>query len=91
MTWTETSRDVSAEFNVVSRLHVQSNSGLDATVRVDGCVDLRRYYNGAPHDDAVISENDIDYIHICDLAAFIAELEALKAMALARIWEGKAP
>lgn len=40
-------------------------------VRWDGCCDIRRYYNGYVYGDKNVPEDEIDYIHICDLREFI--------------------
>ena len=42
----------------------------------DGCVHIERYTNGT------ISEDNRDYIHICDLDKFIQELQEVKDKAL---------
>lgn len=42
------------------------------------CVHLHSYSNGAmPGDEG--REDDVDYLHICDLDDFIEELQALRA------------
>jgi hypothetical protein len=48
-------------------------AGWAATIRADGCVDLRRWFN----DD----DDDTDELHLCDLAATIARLAALGDLA----------
>jgi hypothetical protein len=47
-------------------------------IRSDGCVEITRWFNDPGEKD-----EDGDYIHICDLDAFIAELQAVKAAAIA--------
>lgn len=37
----------------------------------DGCCDIRRYYNGYTYEDKDVPDDDVDYIHICDLREFI--------------------
>ena len=45
----------------------------EATCRWDGCTDLHAFFNG---DDSG-NEESTDYIHICELPNFIAQLQAL--------------
>ena len=53
------------------------NKEWSADVRFDGCVHLRRYYNSpGPHADQ-------DYLHICDLDEFIAQMQELRELAKA--------
>ena len=40
----------------------------------DGCCDIRRYYNGYTYKDTKVPEDEVDYIHICDLRGFIKML-----------------
>lgn len=37
----------------------------------DGCCDIHRYYNGYVYGDKDVPDDEIDYIHICDLREFI--------------------
>ena len=37
----------------------------------DGCCNIYRYYNGYTYRDKNISEDEVDYIHICNLRKFI--------------------
>lgn len=41
----------------------------------DGCIDLRRYWNGDTADNN--SEDNVDYIHICEVKEFIKELQSV--------------
>lgn len=41
------------------------------------CWHLYSYYNGAMPDDD--SDDDVDYVHICDLDEFIGHMQALRA------------
>ena len=52
-----------------------------ARVKFDGCVDFMRYHNW-PKDAAPAGrEEDVDYIHICDVDDMIARLQAIKEAA----------
>jgi len=87
------SRDVAEAYGVTTSVKAKRddsvNGPLSAVIRVDGCVHLRRYYNGTtPEQD---DRDETDYIHICDLAAFIKELTELRDFALANLWEGEDP
>lgn len=48
---------------------------LTAEIRCDGCIDLRRYFDGVMPDEA--NDDNSDYIHICDLEEFVNDLRAL--------------
>ena len=37
----------------------------------DGCCDIFNYSNGYTYEDKDIPEDEIDYIHICNLRSFI--------------------
>lgn len=37
----------------------------------DGCCNIYRYYNGYTYRDENVPEDEVDYIHICDLREFI--------------------
>jgi hypothetical protein len=58
-------------------LEVNSPDGIDynASVKWDGCVHFRRYFNGVRDDNS-------DYIHFCDLDDEIKRLTALRDMAI---------
>ena len=45
---------------------------LEAWVKKDGCMELKRFFNG--------NKEDFDQIHICDLDTFIARLQYLRFM-----------
>ncbi len=47
------------------------------TVRSDGCVDLTRFFNGAHMDDLVVSDDNRDQLHVCDLDEFAAAMVKL--------------
>ena len=52
-----------------------------ATVKSDGCIDFYRYHNW-PKDKAPAGrEEDVDYIHICDVDDMIARLQAISLVA----------
>lgn len=55
-------------------------AGWSALVREDGCVDLRRWFNG--------DGGEADEIHLCSLDETIARLGAIKAAAAARFGAG---
>ena len=57
-----------------------------ASVKWDGCVDFRQYFN-FPRGDSKSHEN---YIHICDLDGFIERLTALRDLA-SKKWSGEWP
>lgn len=64
-----------------------TENGLAAQVKRDGCVNFSRYHNGASPDDIVVDAANVNYIHICDLDEMIASLQALKAKALEHFGE----
>ena len=42
----------------------------------DGCINLFKYYNGyTPDDHSKESQENSDYMHICDLKGFIEQLQ----------------
>ncbi len=53
-----------------------------ATVRWDGCIGFRRFFN-SPADslERRRREDDVDGLHICDIDEMIEQLTALKAKA----------
>jgi hypothetical protein len=60
--------------NPTIRLAVEdSAAGWSARIRADGCVDLVRWYNG--------DREDVEELHLCDLAATIVALERLDDLA----------
>lgn len=57
-----------------------------ARAKWDGCVDYWAYHNGCEHDHACTGDKcecASDYLHICDIDAFIEELQVLKRAAVA--------
>ena len=52
-----------------------------ASIKFDGCIHYHRYYN-SPMDTPDRDEEDVDYIHICDIDGEIERLRSLKLMAL---------
>jgi len=61
-----------------------------AVVKWDGCIHLYRYFNspmGSEYHKETHDEN-IDYIHICDVDDMIARLVALKEKALGHFGDG---
>ena len=42
--------------------------------RFDGCCHISRFYNGYTYEDENIPEDDVDYIHICNIREFITFL-----------------
>ena len=54
-----------------------------ATVKPDGCVDLRRYYNLPLHEPGRDADDE-DYLHICDIDDLISRLQALRDAAKAK-------
>ena len=57
--------------------------GYYAQCKGDGCIHFYRLYNGCTYDQSQTNEHgcgdQADYLHICDLTEFIAELQRLKA------------
>jgi len=55
----------------------------DRTVRFvakkDGCVDITMWCNGADMDNPDNREEDIDYLHVCDLETFIKHLQEVQS------------
>lgn len=58
---------------------VNDDRNLQLIARWDGCVDIRNWANGDTVDTPVSDE--MDYIHICELAEFINQLQELEAKA----------
>ena len=61
--------------------HVKTYTTPDRDWRIDvkevGCVDITRFFNGARMDDPVVSEDNRDYLHVCDLDEFAAAMTKL--------------
>lgn len=56
---------------------VNEKSGLSATAKWDGCVELSvRHNNSDPNQDE--GSEDVEHIHVCDLRKFIEDLEDLE-------------
>lgn len=36
-----------------------------------GCCDIFRYYNGYSYDDKNVPDDQVDYIHVCNIRRFI--------------------
>lgn len=48
----------------------------------DGCINLFKYYNGyTPDDNSPEAQENVDYIHICDLKEFIEQLQEVVVIA----------
>lgn len=47
----------------------------------DGCIDIRKYYNGYTATDEFVPNDEIDYIHICNLQEHIKELQEVLTIA----------
>ena len=47
----------------------------------DGCLDYRKYSNGATVYDENVRNDDVDYIHICDINDMIERLQEIKKIA----------
>lgn len=61
-------------------LEVEDPEGwYSATIKWDGCVHFNRYFNEPMHSPSR-SDEDIDYIHYCDLEQEIRRLQALLDM-----------
>ena len=62
---------------------VDSEGWASAIIKWDGCINLRRYAN-TPLEHRKPNEEDPcdEYVHICDIDRYIAELQALKLKAL---------
>lgn len=60
----------SSEYHVT---FVDTIMDMEAWVKKDGCLELKRHFNG--------SKDDCDQIHICDLDKLIAQLQELKEKA----------
>jgi hypothetical protein len=83
--WKETHRGEGEDpFNAEYAIGGSGLVEMTADVRRDGCVHLRRYFNGA-QPGALENGDDVDYIHICDLSRLIEELQALHSAAV-KIW-----
>ena len=50
-------------------------------IRLDGCIHIKRFWNGNLIDSS--KNADMDYLHICELDKFIEELQAVKLCAVA--------
>lgn len=60
---------------------------LTFSVNWEGCCHVRAYANGTNEDEPLLDgtgENQEDYLHICDIDAFIMQLQQVKAEALKR-------
>lgn len=60
-------------------LRDESNT-TEVSFKWDGCIDLRRYFNGCTADDKWSKEVEAnsDYIHICDINDAIEKLEEIR-------------
>ena len=48
----------------------------------DGCINMWKYYNGyTPDDDSEEVQENMDYLHICDLQKFINQLQEVLTIA----------
>lgn len=56
---------------------IDEDEKLLLTARWDGCVDIRIHSNASTVSNPL--EDEVDYIHICDLDEFIKQLLELKA------------
>ena len=55
------------------------DNDMEIHMKWDGCIDLRTYSNGSTPDD--YSEENICYIHICDVKEFIKKLQDITYIA----------
>jgi len=69
---------VLAEDGEATRRVVSPKGWWEATLRYDGCVQFRRYFN-------VPMAEEVDDIHLCDLDETIKRLEALRAFAFPEV------
>ena len=56
------------------------SDGIEVDFTVKGCIDLRMFHNGGTPTEH--REEDVDYMHVCDLDDFVSAL--LHAQELAR-------
>jgi hypothetical protein len=59
------------------------NDSYEAIFKWDGCIDMFEYANGYTPDDAMTGkeiEDNVDYIHICEIDDMIARLNELKSI-----------
>ena len=48
----------------------------------DGCINLWKYYNGyTPDDNSPEAQDNMDYIHVCNLQEFINQLQEVLVIA----------
>lgn len=63
-------------------VELRDNTGdeIEVSFKWDGCIDLRKYYNGyAPEDKwSKEVEENTDYVHICNITEVIERLQELK-------------
>lgn len=62
-----------------------STGGTRISLRLDddetsACTHYWNYYNGAGADTGTASDDDTEYLHICDFSEFITELQELDAL-----------
>ena len=53
---------------------------IEITLKWDGCIDINTYSNGS-NPEEVLNNNDVDYIHICDVQRFIKQLQEVVEIA----------
>lgn len=63
------------------RLIDKERRNMEINMKWDGCIDLFKYDNGYTVDDKATDEDDVDYIHICEVKEFIARLEEVVRIA----------
>jgi len=71
------------ELVVSVELRDKNYNTLELNFKWDGCVNLWKRYNGYTNDDEFSTEveENIDYIHICDLEEYINQLQEVLVIA----------
>lgn len=62
---------------------ISENTWFEAYVRKNGCVELHRYFN-EPKEHNSQDDNDVDFLHICDIDDMISKLQEIKRRSIER-------